>query len=135
VRSQHEKDHVVDNVGVRQKRPVVPGGAAQMRKQIFAAALATERNLPVEILDQLGAAPHAAAHGRAGQRHANDRDRGCQHGYERLLDRFQLGTKFPAKERCRRQVERQLFDQKVKLDFRSARPLRDAARNTGIELG
>lgn len=135
MRSQHEKDHVVDNVGVRQQRPVIPGGAAQVRKQIVAAALTTERNLPVEIFDQLRPALHAAAHRRAGQRHANDRDRSRQHGNERLLDRFQLGAKFPAEERGRRQVKGQLFDQRVKLDFPPARPLRDAARNPGVELG
>jgi hypothetical protein len=46
-----------------------------MRKQVFAAALAPQWDLPLEIIDQLRPALQAAPHAGTWQRHTNDRGR------------------------------------------------------------
>ncbi len=127
---------MVDDVLRRQQRAVVVGGAAELRKQVLAAALAPQRDLPREVGDDALTALDAAGHLRAGPGLADWRDSRCDHVDERLHDLVDLRSDIGAEERCRGQVQRHLFHRRIEQDRPwLRRPFRNARRDSGIQAG
>ena len=132
----HEETHVIGDFLRGHERAVLMRRAAEMREQVLAAALAPERHLTAEIVDDERAAQDAAAHRRSRQRPADDGGGGGHHVDEGALDRRHLGTERRAQERRRREVKRQLLDRGIKQELRRAQPpRRQPLGDPGIERG
>ena len=134
MRGHHQEAHVIDDVRVGQERAVVPGGAAELREQIVAAAFAPQRYLPIEIVDDQRRARARRAPSACPAAAPNDRDRCRDHGDEGALDRIELRTKLVAEERGRREIERQLLDRRVEFELAPAWQVAQALGDAGIEL-
>ena len=137
MRGHHQKTHVVDDVLRREQRPVVVGGAAQLREQVFAATLgAADRNLFREVGDDALAAPDAARHRRTRQWLAYHRNRGRHHIDKGAGDLVDLGADIGTEKRGGGKIEGELFHGRIEQDRARLRlPLRDPCGNAGIERG
>src|SRR5262249_17980419 len=64
MRGHHQEAHMVGDIGDGHERAVVVCGAAELREDVVAAALAAARRLTAEILDDALPPHHSAAHRR-----------------------------------------------------------------------
>src|SRR5579883_3545731 len=135
MRRHHEEAHMVGDLLRREERAVLTGSAAELREDVVAAALAPERHLALEVIDDEGAAFDAAPHRGAGQRFPDDADRGRVYVDEGALERLDIARDFAQKRGCG-EIERQLLDRGIEEEIRgSLAPFSQPPCDAGVELG